>query len=89
MDWVDRLAEALDQEPLSALEIDRLLHASREVAHRVERKATPLVAYLVGLAVGRSVAEGGSREAALGDALDAVVVRLPKAVPAPGDDASS
>jgi hypothetical protein len=88
MDWVDRLAEALDQEPLSALEMDRLLHTSRDVAHRVERRATPLAAYLVGLAVGRSVAEGASREAALGDALEAVVVRLPKAH-APGDDPPS
>jgi hypothetical protein len=81
MDWMDRLAEALDQEPLSTLEMDRLLHTSRDVAHRVERKATPLAAYLVGLAVGRSVAEGASREAALGDVLEAVVVRLPKAPP--------
>lgn len=78
MDWVDRLADALDQEPLSGQEVDRLLRASRQVAHRVERRATPLAAYLVGLAVGRGVAEGASREAALGDALDAVLVRLPE-----------
>jgi hypothetical protein len=87
MDWVDRLAEALDQEPLSALEVDRLLRTSRDVAHRVERKATPMAAYLVGLAVGRAVADGASREAAFGDALEAVVVRLPKA-PAQDEDPS-
>jgi hypothetical protein len=79
MDWVDRLAEALEQEPLSGQEVDRLLRTSRDVAHRVERKATPLTAYLVGLAVGRGVAQGASREAAFGDALDAVWVRLPEA----------
>jgi Domain of unknown function (DUF6457) len=78
MDWVDRLAEALQLEPLSGQEVNRLLRASRDVAHRVERKATPLTAYLVGLAVGRGVAQGASREAALGDALDAVLVRLPE-----------
>ena len=82
MDWVDRLAEALEQEPLSGQEVDRLLRTSRDVAHRVERKATPLTAYLVGLAVGRGVAQGASREAAFGDALEAVLVRLPEA-PAP------
>jgi hypothetical protein len=87
MDWVDRLAEALDQEPLSTLEVDRLLRTSRDVAHRVERKATPMAAYLVGLAVGRAVADGASREAAFGDALEAVVVRLPKA-PAQDEDPS-
>jgi hypothetical protein len=81
MDWVDRLAEALEQEPLSGLGVDRLLRTSRDVAHRVERKATPLTAYLVGLAVGRGVAQGASRGAALCDALDAVWVRLPEAPP--------
>ncbi len=78
MDWVDRLADALDLEPLSGQEVDRLLRTSRDVAHRVERKATPLTAYLVGLAVGRGVAQGASREAAFGEALDAVLVRLPE-----------
>jgi hypothetical protein len=84
MDWVDRLAAALDLEPLSAQEVDRLLPAARDVAHRVERKATPLTAYLVGLAVGRGVAQGASREAAFGDALEAVLVRLPQAPPPDG-----
>ena len=90
MDWVDRLAEALGEEPLSGREVDGLLRSSREVAHRVERRATPLTAYLVGLAVARGVAQGSPREAALGDALEAVLARLPDAVPggpteAPGD----
>ena len=77
MDWLDRLADALGEESLSGLEVDRLLQTSREVAHRVERKATPLAAYLVGVAVGKRVAEGASRESACGDAIDAVVVRRP------------
>ena len=77
MEWLDRLAEALGEETLSGQEVDRLLRASRDVAHRVERKATPLAAYLVGVAVGQRVAGGSSREAAFDEALDAVLVRLP------------
>ena len=87
MDWLDRLAEALGEETLSGQEVDRLLQSSREVAHRVERKATPLAAYLVGIAVGRSVAEGAAREAAFDTALDAVLVRLPDAADVPQEDA--
>jgi hypothetical protein len=78
MEWLDRLAEGLGEEPLSAQEQDRLLRASREVAHRVERRATPLAAFLVGVAAGRRLAQGSTRESALGEALDAVLVRLPE-----------
>ena len=87
MEWVDRLADAFGEEPLTGQEVDRLLRTSRDVAHRVERKATPLAAYLVGIAVGRSVAEGSTREVAFGEALEAVLVRLPdEPAPAgPGD----
>ena len=84
MDGLDRLADALGEESVSGLEVARLLTTSREVAHRVERKATPLAAYLVGLAVGRRVAEGAARESAFGDAIDAVVVRLPDPAPDAG-----
>jgi hypothetical protein len=79
MEWLDRLAEALGEEPLSGQEVDRLLRSSRDVAHRVERKATPLAAYLVGMAVGRGLAQGTAREVAFDAALDAVLVRLPEA----------
>lgn len=87
MEWLDRLAEALDEEALSGQEVDRLLQSSREVAHRVERKATPLAAYLVGIAVGRNVAQGAAREAAFDAALGAVLVRLPEAADPPQEDA--
>ncbi|MBA3363847.1 MAG: molybdopterin-guanine dinucleotide biosynthesis protein MobA, partial [Actinobacteria bacterium] len=40
MEWVDRLAAELHLEALSAHENEHLLTASREVAHRIERKAT-------------------------------------------------
>jgi hypothetical protein len=81
MDWVDRLAEGLGEEPLSAQEIQRLLATAREVAHRVERKATPLAAYIVGVAVGARMAEGASREAAFNRAMEAVLDRLPPGPP--------
>jgi hypothetical protein len=83
MDWLDRLAEALGEETLSGQEVDRLLQTSREVAHRVERKATPLAAYLVGVAVCRGTAAVEAREAAFDTALNAVLVRLPE--PPSGD----
>ena len=79
MEWLDRLAEGLGEEPLSSAETDRLLRTSREVAHRVERRATPLAAFVMGLAVGRRVAGGTGREAAFDEAVDAVIVRLPEA----------
>jgi hypothetical protein len=79
MEWLDRLAESLGEVPLTGQESDRLLRASRDVAHRVERKATPLAAFLVGVAVGRDVARGASRESAFDGALDAILVRLPEA----------
>ena len=65
--WIDSL-EGLGEPPISAQETDRLLRISRDVAHRVERKATPLAAFLAGVAVGSGVARGSGREAAFDDA---------------------
>jgi hypothetical protein len=64
--WIDELAVALGQEPVSASETSEILTVARDVAHRVERKLTPVSTYLLGLAVGRRLAEaGGDRRAAL------------------------
>jgi hypothetical protein len=76
MDWVDRLAAELRLEPLSKHETDHLLSAAREVAHRVERKITPLAMYVVGLSVGRELADR-TRDDALEDAIHALLLRLP------------
>jgi hypothetical protein len=54
---------------LSEAETESLLHVARDVAHRVERKVTPLAAFLLGMAVERRIAGDGSREAALEDAV--------------------
>ena len=81
MDWVDGLASELRLDALSKHETDHLLSASREVAHRVERKATPLAMYVVGLSVGGQMADR-TRDDAVEDAIHALLLRLP---PAPED----
>ena len=75
--WIDRLAAALGQDPLTDAEATRLLGSARDVAHRVERKITPLAAFLLGAATGRRMAEGGSRKDALGSALGTLEGLLP------------
>ncbi len=79
--WIDGLAEELGQEPLSQREVARLLDVAREVAHRVERKLTPVSAFLIGAAVGRSEAGGASRSEALAEVLAAVEAALPEPRP--------
>ena len=76
--WLDRLAEALGDESLSAQEAERLLGAARDVAHRVERKATPLATFLVGSAVGRATAARSGRDEALAAALRTLEGLLPE-----------
>jgi hypothetical protein len=76
--WIDQLAGALGEEPLSKEEAGRLLGVSRDVAHRVERKITPLAAFLLGEAVGRRVAVGTARSDALRSVLEATAKLLPE-----------
>jgi hypothetical protein len=76
MEWVDRLAAELHLDALSKHERDHLLSASREVAHRVERKATPLAMYVVGLSVGAQLADR-KRDDSIEDAIHALLLRLP------------
>jgi hypothetical protein len=80
MSWSDELAKTLGEEPLSAAATERLLAVSREVAHRVERRVTPLAAFLVGSAVGR--APTGRDEA-----LEAALARLEGLLPEPPAEA--
>jgi hypothetical protein len=88
--WIDQLAEALGEEPLDGAEITLLLSAARDIAHRVERRTTPLAAFLLGTAAGRATAVGTSRDAALRSGLGTVRLLLPEAEPgeplAGGDD---
>jgi uncharacterized protein DUF6457 len=82
--WVDELAEALGVEPLSGGETGRLLSTAREIAHRVERKDTPLATFLLGMAAGRRLGEGTSREDAFRESIDVVLARLPEEPPPAG-----
>ena len=75
--WIDRLAEALGEAPLTDEETNRMLRASRDVAHRVERKTTPLAAFLLGSSAGRAAAAGASRDNALSAALETLDRLLP------------
>lgn len=82
--WIDRLAERLEQTPLEAAETSQILGVARDVAHRVERRLTPLSTFLLGLAVGRRLAEGAARAEALEREIDLVRGLLP-ALEEPGD----
>jgi hypothetical protein len=78
MEWVNGLATELRLGVLSKHEADHVLSAAREVAHRVERKATPLAMYVVGLAVGRQLGDRG-RDEAIEDVIHTLLMRLPEA----------
>lgn len=82
-EWIDELAETLALDPLTDDETDRLLRIARDVAHRVERKGTPLAAFLIGMDVASRVGGGASRDAAIGDSIAAVEALLPAT---PGED---
>lgn len=58
MAWIDDLAARLAQEPLTEDESTTLLATARTVAHRVERRITPLSAFLLGCAVGQGLQDG-------------------------------
>ncbi|HZD17209.1 MAG TPA: DUF6457 domain-containing protein [Actinomycetota bacterium] len=77
--WIDQLAESLGEDTLSEVETARLLSVARDVAHRVERKITPLASFLLGCAAGRSMAGGASRADAIAAAMDTVRGLLPPA----------
>jgi hypothetical protein len=77
-EWMDRLAGELGEQSMSPKEIGQVLKLAREAAHGVERKVAPLAAFIAGVHVGRRVAEGGSREEALGESLRAATELLPE-----------
>jgi Domain of unknown function (DUF6457) len=79
--WIDELARTLGEEPLTAAETAELLDAARDVAHRVERKMTPLSTFVVGCAVGRLVANGADRTETLSSVVSRLETLLPPEVP--------
>lgn len=79
MDWIDGLADELKLDRPSVHETEHLLRSARDVAHRIERRATPLAMYLVGVAAGRAAGAGQPRDDALDDAIHTLLLRLPEA----------
>jgi Domain of unknown function (DUF6457) len=75
--WLDELASTLGEEPLTAAEKAPLLDAARDVAHRVERKMTPLSAFVIGCAVGRKLAGGADRTETIAATLRQLDALLP------------
>ena len=78
MDWIEELAAALGVEAPTPRETADLLDAARDVAHRVERRITPLSTYLLGISVGRRIADGAAADEALGGALGTLRAALPQ-----------
>jgi hypothetical protein len=77
--WLDELAGALGGDGLDSKERSMLLDVARDVAHGVERRITPLSAFLLGEAVERRRAAGASREDALRTSIESLRSMLPGA----------
>ena len=75
--WTDRLASDLGVPTLPGPAEATLLRASRDVAHRVERKDTPISTYLLGVAAGMRIGDGADPGAALQEVLAVLVAALP------------
>lgn len=75
--WTDGLALALGVPTLTEDQAAALLRASREVAHRVERRETPLSTYLAGVAAGTRLAGGADPTEALTAVLETLYTTLP------------
>lgn len=75
--WTDRLASDLGVPTLPGPAEATLLRASRDVAHRVERKDTPISTYLLGVAAGMRIGGGTDPDAALQEVLAVLVAALP------------
>ena len=68
-DWLTRVAITLGVDPLDEGQIAELLDVARDVAHGVERKATPMATFLLGAAVQRRIGHGATSSEAFQDAV--------------------
>jgi hypothetical protein len=76
---LDDIAQVLDVPRLQPEEMRLLLDATRDVAHRSERRYAPLAAFLLGAAMGR-----GERLDELASAVNRVLAVLPPEDPPAG-----
>jgi hypothetical protein len=75
--WLGTLATTLGVDPLGDAQVRELLGVARDVAHGVERRATPLATFLLGAAMQRGIGHGATGP----DAFAAAVVELRAALP--------
>jgi hypothetical protein len=82
--WLSTLAVTLGVDPLGEEQVMELLGVARDVAHGVERRATPLATFLLGAATQRRIGHGATAADAFADALTELQTVLPP--PAPPTD---
>jgi hypothetical protein len=75
--WLGTLAITLGVDPLSDDQVMELLGVARDVAHGVERRATPLATFLLGAAAQRRIGHGAAATDAFADALTELRTILP------------
>ena len=75
--WLDEVAAALGVDPFADGDVEELLDVARDVAHGVERKVTPLAAFLLGAGMQRRIADGAPRDEALATAVADLRARIP------------
>ena len=78
------LATTLGVDPLTDDQVMELLGVARDIAHGVERRATPLATFLLGAATQRQIGHGLTAAEAFADALTELQTTLPP--PAPPTD---
>jgi|SoimicmetaTmtHAB_FD_contig_51_807366_length_459_multi_2_in_0_out_0_1 Domain of unknown function (DUF6457) len=79
MDWLDQLAAALGLDPPTSEETAQVLDVARDVAHRVERRITPLSTLLLGMSIERRMATGATRSESIARAVEDLRSVLPPA----------
>jgi uncharacterized protein DUF6457 len=75
-DWLRTLALTLGVDPLDQDQVVEVLGVARDVAHEVERKATPVATFLLGAAVQRRIGHGSTAAEALQDAVSELRTQL-------------
>jgi hypothetical protein len=81
-EWLRTVAITLGVDPLDEGQVAELLDVARDVAHGVERKATPMATFLLGAAVQRRIGHGATATDAFDDAVTELRTQLPGTDPA-------
>lgn len=79
--WLATLATTLGVDPLTDDQVMELLGVARDVAHGVERRATPLATFMLGAAAQRRMGDGATAGEAFANALTELRTILPPAPP--------